>query len=237
VQINTALSQPNATRWLAALAGLVGMAWTGRSLSKVMVSASCLAWRLPVTTKASARVIGSVVGLVGVIALAATLVNRLRLDRGIAVAGLSLVAVFAVYGIAWVAMSMALPRATRDPGALLPGAVVVGAVLAAMQAVSQLYLPDKLSRASQLYGALATTVVTLGWFFFVGRAMVFAMSLNAVIYERFGSASHFAFGLPVIRIIPRHWPWLRRQFGLDEAPNAPEGPGPAAGGPGAAGPG
>ena len=100
-------------------------------------------------------------------------------------------------------MSMLLPRATRDPGALLPGAVLVGAVLAGMQAVAQLYLPDKLERASALYGALATTLVTLGTFFLVGRAMVFGMSLDAVIYERFGSISQFVFGLPIVRILPR----------------------------------
>jgi uncharacterized BrkB/YihY/UPF0761 family membrane protein len=214
-QVNTALSQPDSTRWIATIAGLFGMAWAGRSLSKVMIAASCLAWRLPVTTKASARVIGSVVGLVAGIALVATVVNRVRLDFGLGAASLSLLAVLSVYGIAWMAMSMLLPRATRDPGALLPGAVVVGAVLAVMQAISQLYLPNALGRASALYGALATTVVTLGWFFFLGRAMVFGMSLDAVIYERFGSISQFVFGLPVVRILPRKSAWIRNFFDLE----------------------
>ena len=94
-------------------------------------------------------------------------------------------------------MSMLLPRATQDPGALLPGAVLVAATLVGMQAISQLYLPNQLGQASQLYGAIGTTVVTLGWFFFVGRAMVLGMSLDAVIYERFGSISQFVFSLPV----------------------------------------
>lgn len=214
-QIDTALSQPNSTRWIATLSGLVGMAWAGRALSKVMVSASCLAWRLPVTTKASARLIGALVGLVGGIVLAASVVNRLLRDQGLAVAGLSFVAVVALYGVAWMTISMLLPRATRDPGGLLPGALVVGVVIASMQAVSQLYLSDKLGRASQLYGALATTIVTLGWFFFLGRAMVFAMSLNAVIYERFGSISQFVFGLPVVRVLPRKSRWIRDFFDLD----------------------
>ena len=49
-----------------------------------------------------------------------------------------------------------------------------------MQAVSQLYLPDKFSRASQLYGAIGITVVTLGWFFIAGRVIMLAMVLNAV---------------------------------------------------------
>ncbi len=84
-----------------------------------------------------------------------------------------------------------------------------------MQAISQLYLPGRLGRASELYGAIGTTVVTLGWFFFLGRAIVIAMAVDAVIYERFGSISQFVFGLPVIRILPRKSALLRRFFDLD----------------------
>ena len=85
-----------------------------------------------------------------------------------------------------------------------------------MQAVSQLYLPDKIGRASQLYGAIGTTIVTLGWFFILGRAIVLGMSLDAVIYERFGSVSQFVFSLPLFRILRRRSSWIRRFFDLDE---------------------
>jgi uncharacterized BrkB/YihY/UPF0761 family membrane protein len=220
-QINTAMAQPTSTRWVATLAGLVGMVWAGRSLSKVMVSASCLAWRLPVTTKASVRVIGSVVGLIVGIALVATVVNHIRRDVGLGAASLSFLAVAAIYATAWMAMSLLLPRATRDPGALLPGAVFVGVVLAGMQAIAQLYIPDKLDRASALYGALATTIVTLGWFFFLGRAMVFGMVLDAAVFERFGSLSRFVFRLPIVRLLPRRSRWIRNFFDLpDDVPRS-----------------
>lgn len=215
-QINTALTQPDSTRWLATFAGLFGMVWAGRSLSKVVVTAACLAWRLPVTPKVSLRVVGSLVGLIVGIGLLSTIVNRIRVELGLAAAGVSFVAALALYAIAWLAMSMLMPRATKDPGALLPGAVVVGATIAGMQAVSQLYLPDRLDRASQLYGAIGTTIVTLGWFFFLGRAMVLGMTLNAVIYERFGSISQFVFSLPVVRIAARKSSWIRTFFDLPE---------------------
>jgi uncharacterized BrkB/YihY/UPF0761 family membrane protein len=215
-QITTAMSAPATTRWIATLAGLFGMAWAGRGLSKVLVSASCLAWRIPVTTKASLHVIGAVTGLIAGIAVVAGAVNRIRGDYGLGAASLSFLAVATLYGIAWMALSLVLPKVTRDPGALLPGAVVVGVVLAAMQAISQLYLPDKLDRASALYGALATTIVTLGWFFFLGRAIVFGLVLDAVIFERFGSISRFVFGLPVVRLLPRRSRWIRAFFDLPE---------------------
>lgn len=215
-QISTAMSQPSSTRWVATLTGLLGMVWAGRSLSKVMVSASCLAWRLPVTTKASVRVIGSIVGLVIGIAVVATIVNHIRRDVGLGAASLSFLAVAVIYGIAWMAVSLLLPRVTRDPGALLPGAAFVGVVIAGMQAVAQLYIPDRLGRASALYGALATTIVTLGWFFFLGRAMVFGMAIDAAIFERFGSISRFVFRLPIVRVVPRRSNWIRKFFDLPD---------------------
>ena len=214
-QINTALAQGNSAQWIATLVGLFGMAWAGRSLCKVLVSASCLAWRLPVSTKAPARLIGSVVGFLGAIALVATIMNRIRRDLGIGVAGVSFVAAVGIYGLAWMAMTLRLPRSTKDPGVMLPGALFVGAVLAGMQAISQLYLPDRIGRASALYGAIGITIVTLGWFFFLGRSMVLGMSLDAVIYERFGSISQFVFGLPVVRVLPRKSAWIRKFFDLD----------------------
>jgi uncharacterized BrkB/YihY/UPF0761 family membrane protein len=215
VQIDSALSQPDSSRWIATILGLFGMASAGRSLSKVMVSASCLAWRLPVRAKASMRIVGGTVGLVAGIGLVAVIVNRIRADLGLAAAGLSFLAAVVVYGLAWVALSMMLPRATNDPGALLPGAVLVGLTIAGMQAVSQLYLPNRIGQASELYGAIGTTVVTLGWFFILGRAIVLAMALNAVVHERFGTISQAVFALPVLRILPRKSPWIRRFFDLD----------------------
>jgi uncharacterized BrkB/YihY/UPF0761 family membrane protein len=215
-QINSAANQANSTRWVAILVGLFGMFWAGRSLSKVMVTASCLAWQLPLTKKAPFRVIGGVVGLFVGIGLVAAIVNRIRLELGLAAASASFVASFAVYGLGWIAMLTLLPRATKDPGALLPGAVLISSALAGMQAVAQLYLPDKLGRASQLYGAVGTTLVTLGWFFILGRAIVLGMSLNAVIYERFGSISQFVFSLPLVRALPNRSPWVRKFFDLDK---------------------
>lgn len=192
------------------------MALAGRSLSKVMVAASCLAWRLPVSTKAPVRVIGAVIALVVGIGLFATIVNRIRAEFGLGVASLSFLAAFMAYGIAWMAISMLLPRATKDPSALLPGATLVGATLAAMQAISQVYLPDRLGRASQLYGAIGISLVTLGWFFILGRVMVLGMALDAVIHERFGKISRFVFSLPLVRLLPPRSARIRRFFALDE---------------------
>ncbi len=49
-----------------------------------------------------------------------------------------------------------------------------------------------------------------------------AMSLDAVIYERFGSISTFVFSLPVVRTLPRKSEWIRRLFDLDRERSTPD---------------
>ena len=113
-----------------------------------------------------------------------------------------------------------LACATNGPSVLLPGAALVALTISVLQLVSQIYLPNRLSHASQLYGAIGTTIVTLGWFFFIGRAMVIANSLNAVVYERLGSIAEFVFALPVFRSLARRSAWIRKFFDLESKQEA-----------------
>ena len=205
-QIDTALEQPNATRWVAVVAGAFGMALAGRTLSRVMVAASCLSWRQPVRIKASPRLIGALVGLLFGMALISTVVNRVRTElgrcrrRGLVRGGVLLLRR---------RVGAAVASCCRNPptiqGCCCPAPCLVALVLSGLQAVSQLVLPDQFDRASQLYGAIGTTLVTLGWFFILGRTVVFSMSLDAVIYERLGSITSFVFSLPLLRKLPPRW--------------------------------
>ena len=120
-QINDALTQPSSTRWIATAVGLIGMATTGRTLSKVMSVASCLAWRLPPRSKATVRSIGAMVGLISGIGIVSTLVNRVRQELGLGVATLSFVAAIGIYLVAWILVLMLLPRATPGSGRAAAG--------------------------------------------------------------------------------------------------------------------
>lgn len=219
-QLQAAMTQPSQTRWLALLSGLVGVLTTGRTLSKSMVQASCLAWRLPVHARAPVRLFGAVIGLFAGVGLMSMLVN-LALDRsGIGVAGVSFVGAVAIYVVVWTVLMVQLPRAAPSIGSLLPGAALQAVVLAALQAFSQLYLPSRFERASALYGAIGSSVVILGWFFILGRVIVLSMELNAVIYERNGTVTEAVFDLPLLRLIARLG-WVRRMFGLGDGPGRP----------------
>lgn len=216
-QIRTALSERGGARWLAVLAGLVGMASAGRSLTKVLSASSALAWGVPVRARIGARVIATVTGLIVALGFAAALVNRVRTAAGVAVASVSIAGAAVVYSVAWLLLSISLPRRTTDPGAAIPGAVVVGFALALLQAATQLVAERRLTQASELYGAIGTTVVTLGWFFVLGRVMVFSHALDAAVYDRFGSVSRVFFGLPLLRALPRRFPVVERFFDLEGA--------------------
>jgi uncharacterized BrkB/YihY/UPF0761 family membrane protein len=215
-EVSTAFHESGLTRWVAVLLGVWGVLVAGRSLSRVLYAASAAAWGLPVGNPARFRAVGAVAGLVGTIGLIAILIDRIRESLGLGVASISFVPALLVYALAWLGVSMLLPRVTADPGALLPGCVLVGLTLTVMHAVSELYLPDRIDHASQLYGAFGTTVVTLGWFFILGRAIIISIELNAAVYDRYGSISRVVFSLPVLRILARRSPRVRRFFDLTE---------------------
>ena len=217
-QIETAFRQPSTTRWTALLFGLVGMFSSGRSLAKTLVLASALSWRAPARQKATLRITAMVVGVMVGVALVASLVNRLRRTAGLAVVGFSFIGAAAAYMLVWLALSLTLPRATKDPGSVLPGAALVGVALTGLQAITQIYIPDKISQASALYGSIGITIVTLGWFFIIGRVATFSMTLNAVVYERLGSITTLVFGLPVLRLLPAKSARFARFFDLPARP-------------------
>jgi uncharacterized BrkB/YihY/UPF0761 family membrane protein len=214
-QIDAAFAQSSTSSWLIVAAGLFGMASAGYSLSRAMIVSSALSWQLGGRQRSSIGVIGTLVGLIVCIGLVATIVNAIREATGVAVASASFIAVVGVYAVLWILVFQTLPRGTTDPGASLPGALAVSLALTGMQAISTLYLPGAIERSSQLYGAIGVTLATLGWVYVIGRVVAFAFSLNAVIFEQFGSVSGIVFSVPGLRAIPRRYPSIARYFDLD----------------------
>ncbi len=155
----------------------------------------------------------------------AALTNRIRSEFGIAVQTTSWVLAVALFAVGWYAVLWALPRATRDPAALLPGAVMVGVVFGVLQWFMQFYLPSRLERAQAIAGGTGVAVATLGGMFLIGRAMASSFILNAVVYERIGSIAGLVFGAPVLRRVPRRFPVVTRWFDLenDSVADGPDG--------------
>ena len=210
------------TTWLAiVLAGLPVSIWAGRNLAKVLAVCSGAAWQLGARDRRpTVRATGAVTALAFVILTVAALSNRVRSEFGIAVQTTSWVAAVALFALAWYAVLWALPRATRDPAALLPGAAMVGVVFGVLQWFMQFYLPSRLGRAQAVAGGTGVAVATLGGMFLIGRAMASSFILNAVVYERMGSIAGLVFGMPGLRRIPARFPVVARWFDLDDAPDS-----------------
>jgi uncharacterized BrkB/YihY/UPF0761 family membrane protein len=213
-EIDTSFAQGGLSPWVAILAGIVGMASAGRSLSRALVVSSALSWQMGGSQPLKLRVVGVVVGILVGLSFTWALVNQIRQEAGIAVASVSFVGVAGVYLVLWAMLYLALPRATNDPGAALPGAAVISVLMTVLQVVTQLYLPQKITGASSMYGTFGAVVVILGWLFIVGRVLAFTFAVNAVLFEEVGSISRFVFGLPVLRAIPRRSKAFARYFDL-----------------------
>ena len=208
----------NTAKLLTLATGLFLMASAGRSLAKALVASSSLAWSARGNVTATVRAIAAIVGVVSSLILLSFVINRVRDQAGTAAASLSFGAGFVLYVLLIVLLMSTLPRATSDPGAILPGAAIVAIVIVGMQALSQLYIPGKVADASDLYGGVGVAVVALGWLFIFGRSLSFAFSVNAALFDRFGSLSMPIFALPVLRLLPRHSRWVRQYFALEDEP-------------------
>lgn len=203
------------------LSAMVLTLWAGRSLARVLATCSASSWQLPARqAKVKVKNIAAVSGLFLALLLASMLIGRLRRVGGFPVTASSWVLVAVVMGIGWFLLTLVLPRRTTDPGALLPGAILVAVAFAGLSWFMHIYLPDKIERMSETYGSLAISVATLGYFFSIGRLLAGAFTLNAVVFERFGSVSHHIFAVPGVRAIPTRWPAVARYFDLDGAQRA-----------------
>jgi uncharacterized BrkB/YihY/UPF0761 family membrane protein len=201
------------------ITGLVATAWAGRNLAITLTAASASAWQLSRPAGlTSVRTVGIVIGVIAVVAILASVLRLVGDAAGVIVVATSLLAIFFAYAAAWFAQTLVLPRATRDPSSLLPGAALVGATFAVLGWGSQFYLVPRLESGSAALSGVGVAAVILGWLFIVSRIMVASLAVNAVLYEQLGSVLDLLLALPGLRRLrgSRVVVWLR-----DDNPSGP----------------
>ena len=215
-QLGRAARSAHSTGWALLAIGVVLTPWAARSLITVLSACARGAWRMGGrTTRTSLRSVAAVTALLALMVGVTFALNQIRSAEGVVLSAAGLVAAAVVVGVGWFAVTLVLPRATTDPGALLPGAVLVGAGLGALQWFIQFYLPDKIARSSAVMGTLGVSIALLGYMFLVGRLLAGSLVLDAVVFERFGSISGFVFSLPGLRRLPARSARFARFFDLD----------------------
>ena len=67
---------------------------------------------------------------------------------------------------------------------LLPGAVLAGVGLQLLTLIGAVVVPRSVATSSALYGSMGVVFAILAWLYFFGRLLVYASTLNVVLYER-----------------------------------------------------
>ncbi len=197
--ISEALAESQGGRWVALIVGLFGVLWAGRVFLNTLVEVHARAWGVSKRQRSSTGRIAAMFFAFFVATLVVSAAFRaVREASGLPLTASSFVLVGVVYSGAWLLLSRFLPRGASSWLGLVPGAVLVGVSIAVLQYVSHVYLPSRISSASEVYGAIGVTVAALAWLFILGRLIVTAAEVNAVLWEHYEGPLEFL--LRILRI-------------------------------------
>jgi membrane protein len=182
--VEETLDTAQESRRVASVVGLAGLLWSGLGLVATLQYAYNQVWQV-----LDRGIKDKLVGLAwlagsGVIFAASFgLTNALRILPAW-LAPLGIIIAMAVNTGLFLWSAKVLPN--RDVGwrALLPGALLGGIGLEILKALGSYYVPRAVSGSSALYGSIGVVFALLAWLFFFGRLIVYASTLNVVLWER-----------------------------------------------------
>jgi YihY family inner membrane protein len=168
----------------ASVLGLAGLLWSGLGLVATLQYAYNAVWQvLDRGIKDKLVGLGWLAGAGLIFAGSWALTNALRILPGFLAPIGILVAVAINVGL-FLWSAKVLPN--RDIGwrALVPGALLGGIGLEVLKALGSFYVPRVVAGSSALYGSIGVVFALLAWLFFFGRLIVYAATLNVVLWER-----------------------------------------------------
>jgi hypothetical protein len=182
--IASAAEQSESGRWWLILTGLVLFLWFSYGLLRALHLVHAAAWRIsPPRIRNLPRAVGFVVVAPIVLLTATAAAGWVRTHTANPVGLLATLAIGVGFGAIWVWVSRYLPSRDVPWTAFLPGAILLGLGLEALHVFTAYYLETKLANASELYGVLGLATTALFYLFLIGRGVVWAAELNAVVWE------------------------------------------------------
>jgi len=178
-QVEQAIREAHKSWWIAVFGGLVLTLWTGRALARALTMMHAHVWEMPVPRQSQwQRLVNGVLLLVVFLfaVFASAVTSRLNVLSWF----LGAAALTVVVGAGWLLVSKWLPNRATGWRQLLPGALLVGMGLAAMNTAGTVYLPHRIQHASAMYGTLGVAAAILIWLFVFGQLVVCAALVNAV---------------------------------------------------------
>jgi membrane protein len=178
------ISTAESSRQAASIIGLGGLLWTGLGLVAAMQYAVNTPWQISgrgIKDKLSALLWLAGFGplFLATFGLGAVLnfIPRLLSPVGVLL-GLALNTAM------WLWTMKVMLHRKVGWRALLPGAVLGAVGLEVLKLVGAIYVPRLVASASALYGSLGVMFAILAWLLFFGRLLVYANTLNVVLWEQ-----------------------------------------------------
>ena len=181
---NVAATAAGGSRWLVFVVMIPAVLYAAAKLYRALAVVHGIVWhgtgRLGRTT---ARGVALLCGVLVTTLAAAAIAAWLRRDDQ--VGGLSALVVYtALTGAAWLALSLELPHGDAPWAALLPGALLFGAGLLAVSLFNVYVTTRLVENRADTYGALGVAAALLFSLVLVGRVVVVAAELNALLARR-----------------------------------------------------
>jgi uncharacterized BrkB/YihY/UPF0761 family membrane protein len=181
--ISSAAQQSQSGRWWLVLAGAFSVLWFSWSLLRALRLVHAAAWQIPPPPLRNApRALVGVLAVPVVVALLAAASGWVRAHTAAAPGALATLTVGVLFAVVWLAASMRLPALAVPWTAFVPGAVFLGVGLEALHVFTVYFLANKLAGASTVYGALGLAATMLFFLFLVGRGVIWAAELNAIVW-------------------------------------------------------
>jgi uncharacterized BrkB/YihY/UPF0761 family membrane protein len=186
--VETAAEQSETGRWWLALTGLVLVLWSSYGLLRALHLVHAAAWRIPPPPVRNApKAVGIVLAVPVLLLLATAAAGWARANASDPLGLVATLGIGVGFGAVWLWISMRLPSPEVPWTAFLPGAFLFGVGLEALHVFTVYFLETKLANASELYGVLGLATTALFYLFLVGRGVVWAAEVNAVVWEARGA--------------------------------------------------
>ena len=182
--IATAAEQSESGRWWLLISGAALFLWFSFGLLRALRLVHGAAWHItPPPLRNLPRAMAFVIAAPIVLLFVSALSGWVRANAADPVGVLVTLLLGVLFGAVWLWVSMWLPSPDVPWTAFLPGAILFGVGLEALYLFTAYYLQIKLANASELYGVLGLATTSLFYLFLVGRGVVWAAELNAVVWE------------------------------------------------------
>lgn len=182
--VATAAEQSESGRWWLLLLGVWLTLWFSWGLLRALRLVHVAAWRIaPTPLRNGLLALAAVIAAPFVLLAVSAAAGWVREHVGLASGLFATLAVGVIFGFVWLRISMRLPAPDVPWTAFLPGAVLMGIGLEALHVFTVYFLANKLASSSQLYGGLGLAATLLFYLFLIGRGVVWAAELNAVVWE------------------------------------------------------